>query len=184
MGKTWTEASPDLTRNEKAKQGTPGVPFTNEGVGAGELRHPRLYHGIAIEKGVIYTGSDDGLVYVTRDNCALDKRYACRPAGMPGQRHWGLPFDKATAYIATTRYKFNDKSPGLYKTTDYGKTWTKINNGIPDGTFYKGCEREDPVRKTCCSQAPKQNLYFMERWQKLGTFSEYAGMPDHRFAYP
>ena len=56
------------------------------------------------------------------------------------------PHDKGTAYIATTRYKFNDHTPGLYKTTDYGKTWTKINNGLPKNAFTR-VVREDEVRK-------------------------------------
>src|SRR5439155_556065 len=71
------------------------------------------------------------------------------PAGLPECLINAIevsPFDKATAYIATTRYKFNDYTPGLYKTTDYGKTWIRINNGIPDGAFTR-VVREDDKRK-------------------------------------
>ncbi|MBY0479548.1 MAG: hypothetical protein K2Q24_18005 [Chitinophagaceae bacterium] len=147
MGKTWKEVSPDLTRNEKDKQGKPGVPYTNEAVGAenyGTLAYVLESH---LEKGVIWTGSDDGLVHVTQDNGATWKNVT--PAGLQECLINAIevsPHDKATVYIATTRYKFNDHTPGLYKTTDYGKTWTKINNGIPNNAFTR-VVREDEVRK-------------------------------------
>ena len=67
MGKTWTEASPDLTRNEKAKQGKPGGPYTNEAVGAENYGTLSYVIESPNEKGVIYTGSDDGFVYITKD---------------------------------------------------------------------------------------------------------------------
>lgn len=159
MGKTWTEASPDLTRNEKEKQGTPGVPFTNEGVGAENYGTLAYIMESPLEKGVIYTGSDDGLVYVTRDNCAHWTNIT--PSGLEECLINAIevsPFDKATAYIATTRYKFNDKTPGLYKTSDYGKTWTKINNGIPDGAFTR-VVREDPVRKDLLFAGTETGIY-------------------------
>ena len=158
-GKTWKEVSPDLTRNEKEKQGKAGVPYTNEGVGGENYGTLSYVLESPFEKGVIYTGSDDGLVYITKD----------------GGEHWqnitppGLqeclinaievsPFDKATAYIATTRYKFNDKTPGLYKTTDYGKTWTKISNGIPTGAFTR-VVREDDTRKDLLFAGTETGLY-------------------------
>ncbi len=68
------------------------------------------------------------------------------------------PHDPATAYIATTRYKFNDHTPGLYKTTDYGKTWTRINNGIPNGAFTR-VVREDEVRKDLLFAGTETGLY-------------------------
>ena len=140
FGKTWKEVSPDLTRNEKEKQGTPGVPYTNEAVGAENYGTLAYVVESPHEKGVIWTGSDDGLVHVTRDGGATWKNVT--PKGLAECLINAIevsPFDKATAYIATTRYKFNDHAPGLYKTTDYGATWTKIDAGIPaDGLHPRG----------------------------------------------
>ncbi len=159
MGKTWTEASPDLTRNEKEKQGKPGIPFTNEAVGAENYGTLAYILESPHEKGVIYTGSDDGYVYLTKDNGAHWQNIT--PAGLQECLVNAIevsPFDKATAYIATTRYKFNDHTPGLYKTTDYGKTWTKISNGIPDGAFTR-VVREDPVRKDLLFAGTETGIY-------------------------
>ena len=96
---------------------------------------------------MIWTGSDDGLVHVTRDGGATWKNVT--PQGLAECLINAIevsPFDKATAYIATTRYKFNDHAPGLYKTTDYGATWTKIDRGIPANAFTR-VVREDDVRR-------------------------------------
>ncbi len=119
MGKTWTEASPDLTRNEKAKQGTPGGPYTNEAVGAENYGTLSYIIESPNEKGVMYTGSDDGFVYITKDGGKNWKNVT--PAGLAECLINAIevsPFDNATAYIATTRYKFDDHTPGLYKTTN------------------------------------------------------------------
>ncbi len=147
MGKTWKEISPDLTRNEKEKQGKGGGPYTNEAVGAENYSTLAYINISQHEKGVIWTGSDDGLVHLTRDGGANWKNVT--PAGLPETLINAIevsPHDKATAYIATTRYKFNDHAPGLYKTTDYGATWTKIDNGIPGNAFTR-VVREDEVRR-------------------------------------
>jgi photosystem II stability/assembly factor-like uncharacterized protein len=146
-GRTWTEASPDLTRNEKAKQGKGGGPYTNEAVGAENYGTLAYVQESPLEKGVIWTGSDDGLVYLTRDG---GKNWTnVTPAGLQECLVNAIevsPHDKATAYIATTRYKFNDHRPGIYKTTNYGKSWTKITTGMPENAFTR-VVREDPVRK-------------------------------------
>ncbi len=147
MGKTWKEVSPDLTRNEKAKQGTPGVPYTNEAVGAENYGTLAYVVESPHEKGVIWTGSDDGLVQLTRDGGATWTNVT--PKGLAECLVNAIevsPHDKATAYIATTRYKFDDHAPGLYKTTNYGATWTKIDRGIPAGAFTR-VVREDEVRR-------------------------------------
>jgi photosystem II stability/assembly factor-like uncharacterized protein len=147
IGKTWKEVSPDLTRNEKEKQGKGGGPYTNEAVGAENYGTLAYVAESPHEKGVIWTGSDDGFVQVTRDGGATWKNVT--PKGLAECLINAIeisPFDKATAYIATTRYKFNDHAPGLYKTTDYGASWTKIDTGIPANAFTRVI-REDDVRR-------------------------------------
>jgi photosystem II stability/assembly factor-like uncharacterized protein len=147
MGVTWKEVSPDLTRNEKSKQGKGGGPYTNEAVGAENYGTLSYVIESPHEKGMIWTGSDDGLVHVTRDGGATWQNVT--PAGLQECLINAIevsPHDKAVAYIATTRYKFNDHSPGLYKTTDYGKTWNKIVTGLPNNAFTR-VVREDDKRK-------------------------------------
>jgi len=109
MGKSWKEVSPDLTRNEKEKQGRGGGPYTNEAVGAENYGTLSYVIVSPHEKGVIWTGSDDGLVYLTRDGGANWKNVT--PKGLAECLINAIelsPHDKATVYIATTRYKFND----------------------------------------------------------------------------
>lgn len=164
MGRTWQEASPDLTRNEKDKQGKGGGPYTNEAVGAENYGTLAYVMESPLEKGVIWTGSDDGLVYLTTDGGKNWKNVT--PAGLAECLVNAIevsPHDKATAYIATTRYKFNDHTPGIYKTTDYGKTWTKITTGLPDNAFTR-VVREDNVQK---------DLLFAGT--ELGVFISYNG---------
>lgn len=159
MGKTWTEASPDLTRNEKDKQGKGGGPYTNEAVGAENYGTLSYVMESPHEKGVIWTGSDDGYVYLTKDGGANWQNVT--PKGLAECLINAIevsPHDKATAYIATTRYKFNDHTPGLYKTTDYGKTWTKIDTGIPTGAFTR-VVREDQERKDLLFAGTETGVY-------------------------
>ncbi|HEV8507491.1 MAG TPA: hypothetical protein VGQ53_18895 [Chitinophagaceae bacterium] len=158
-GKTWKEASPDLTRNDKEKQGKPGVPYTNEAVGAENYGTLTYIMESPHEKGVIYTGSDDGIVSLTRDNGAHWQNIT--PQGLEECLINAIevsPFDKATVYIATTRYKFNDHTPGLYKSTDYGKTWVKVSSGIPDGAFTR-VVREDDTRKDLLFAGTETGIY-------------------------
>jgi len=159
-GETWEEISPDLTRNDKAKQGKSGGPITTDVTGV------ELYSVIfalgesAADPGVIWAGSDDGLVHVTRDNGKTWQNVT--PKGMP---EWiqinsieASPRDKGTAYVAATMYKWDDFKPYLFKTSDYGKTWTKIVNGIPDGAFTR-VVREDPTRQGLLYAGTETGLY-------------------------
>jgi hypothetical protein len=158
LGVTWTEISPDLTRNEKSKQGKGGIPFTNEAVGA-ENYGTLAYVTVSPHENVIWTGSDDGLVYVSLDGGKNWRNVT--PNGLQECLINAIevsPHDKATAYIATTRYKFNDHAPAIYKTTDYGKTWTKIVNGIAPNAFTR-VVREDNVRKDLLFAGTEIGLY-------------------------
>ena len=147
LGRTWKAVSPDLTRNEKEKQGKGGGPYTNEAVGAENYGTLAYVAESPHEKGVIWTGSDDGLVQLTRDAGATWKNVTPKDLGECLVNAIEIsPFDKGTAYIATTRYKFNDHTPGLYKTADYGATWTRIDRGIPRSAFTR-VVREDSARR-------------------------------------
>ncbi len=159
MGLSWEEISPDLTRNDDSKQGKGGGPYTNEAVGAENYGTIAYMIESPHEKGVFWTGSDDGLVHITRDGGANWTNVT--PKGLQECLINAIdisPHDPATAYIATTRYKFNDYKPGLYKTTDYGSTWKKIDQGIPYGAFTR-VVREDQQRKDLLYAGTEKGIY-------------------------
>jgi hypothetical protein len=169
MGNSWKEVSPDLTRNDTAKQGKGGGPYTNEAVGAENYGTLSYVMESPHEKGVIWVGSDDGLVHLTRDggenwvNVTPKNLKECLINAIEVSPH-----DSATAYLATTRYKFNDYTPGLYKTTDYGKTWTNISTGIPQGAFTR-VVREDDKQKDMLFAGTETGMYISwnggKKWQ-------------------
>lgn len=159
MGVTWEEVSPDLTRNMDDKQGKGGGPYTVEAVGAENYGTIAYMIESPHEKGVFYTGSDDGLVYITKDGGANWENIT--PKGLQECLVNAIevsPQDPATVYIATTRYKFNDYAPGLYKSTDYGKTWANISNGIPYGSYTR-VVREDPAKKDLLYAGTEKGIY-------------------------
>jgi photosystem II stability/assembly factor-like uncharacterized protein len=159
-GETWEEMSPDLTRNDRSKQGKSGGPVTSDITGVEVYDTIFALAESAVEHGVIWAGSDDGLVHVTRDNGTTWQNVT--PKGIP---EWiqinsidASPRDRGAAYLAGTMYKLDDFQPYLYRTRDYGKTWTKIVNGIPDGVFTRVI-REDPVRKGLLYAGTETGLY-------------------------
>ena len=158
-GMSWEEISGDLTRNEKSKQGPGGIPFTNEGAG-GENYNTIFYIAESpIEKGVIWTGSDCGLVNVTLDGGKTWTNVT--PADLAESQINSIElssFDKGLAYISATRYKFNDYGAYAYKTTDYGKTWTKINYGVKADDFIKVI-REDKKNKNILYAGSERSFY-------------------------
>jgi photosystem II stability/assembly factor-like uncharacterized protein len=157
-GVTWEEVSPDLTRNEKEKQGKGGGPYTNEAVGAENYGTLAYVLESPTEKGVIWTGSDDGVVSLTRDGGKTwNNMFKTIPECLVNAIEVS-PHDPATVYIATTRYKFNDFAPAIYKTTDYGKTWLNISKGIPYGAYTR-VVREDPVRKGLLYAGTELGMY-------------------------
>ena len=159
MGTTWEKASPDLTKNEIEKQGKGGGPYTNEAVGAENYGTLSYVVESPHEKGVIWVGTDDGLVQLTKDGGANWKNVT--PKGLKECLVNAIdvsPHDPATAYIATTRYKFNDHTPALYKTTNYGKTWTNITKGIPQGAFTR-VVREDDKQKDLLFAGTETGIY-------------------------
>ncbi len=146
-GEHWAEISPDLTRNEPEKQGRNGGPLTPENVGA-EFYNTIFYivespH----EAGTIWVGSDDGLVHVTRDGGANWQDVSPKHGSEAMINAIEIsPHDPGTVYLAVTGYKLNDFKPYIYKTSDYGKSWKRIDKGLPLNAFVR-VVREDPARK-------------------------------------
>jgi len=170
-GQSWEEVSEDLTRNQDAKQGNGGGPYTNEAVGAENYGTISYVIESPHEKGVIWTGSDDGLVHITRDGG--DTWTNVTPSGLPECLINAIdvsPHDPATAYIAATRYKFDDKRPGLYKTNNYGKTWSEVHSGIPNGSFTRVI-REDTQKKGLLFAGTETGIFMSDddgkKWQSL-----------------
>ena len=124
-----------------------GTPYTNEGAGGENYCTITYVIESPLEKGVFYTGSDDGLVHLTKDGGATWTNIT--PEGVKGTLVNAIevsPFDKATAYIAVNNYKFNDFTPLIYKTSDYGKTWIKITEGIPYGAYARVVREDNQVK--------------------------------------
>jgi len=159
-GQSWQIISPDLTRNDSAKLVSSGGPITKDNTSVEYYSTIFAINESPMEEGLIWTGSDDGLVYVTKDNGANWSNVT--PAGMP---EWMMinsieidPFNKGGAYIAGTRYKLGDFRPYLYKTSDYGKTWTKITSGIKNDHFTRVL-RADPKRKGLLYAGTENGMY-------------------------
>lgn len=145
-GLSWTEISPDLTRNDKSKQVAGGAPYTSEGAG-GEVYNTIAYLELSPhDAGVIWTGSDCGLVHVTRDRGARWNNVTPKNLGEVLINSIDVsPHDPGTAYVAATGYKFNDFSPMVFVTKDYGKNWKKIINGIADESFVRVVREDEKV---------------------------------------
>lgn len=170
-GLSWIEISPDLTRNQKERQGPGGTPFTNEAAG-GENYNTIMYFAESPHSSdVIYTGSDDGLVHVTTDggkNWLNVTPHELRESIVNAIEV--SPHDPATAYVAAMRYKFNDEKPYAYKTTDYGKSWEKITSGIESNHFIRVI-REDKKVKNLLYAGTERGIYLSydggKNWEKF-----------------
>jgi len=146
-GVTWETLSEDLTRNDKEHQGKGGKPISNEQITAESYNNLFNIEESPLKEGVIWVGSDDGLVHLTQDGGQTWTNVT--PKGLKESIINVVepsPHDPATAYIAVTGYKLNDFTPYIFKTNDYGVNWEKIVNGIPGDTFARSV-REDPDRK-------------------------------------
>ena len=171
-GQSWQAISPDLTRNDRSKQGPSGGPITKDNTSIEYYDTIFTVMESPVQKDLIWTGSDDGLVQLTRDGGKNWKNVT--PKDMP---EWiqinsldASPHDPGTAYVAATMYKLDDFKPYLYKTSDYGNTWKKIINGIPDGAFTRVI-REDPNRRGLLYAGTETGMYVSfddgENWQSL-----------------
>ena len=159
-GMSWTIISPDLTRNDKAKQAASGGPITKDNTGV------EVYDTIfsvvesPVQKDLIWAGTDDGLVHLTRDGG--QKWENVTPKAMP---EWGTvsmieasPGEAGTAYMAVERHKMDDFAPYVFKTTDFGKSWTKLVNGLP-ANDYVHAVRVDPSRAGLLFAGTEQGVY-------------------------
>ena len=171
-GMSWTIISPDLTRNDKSKQAASGGPITKDNTGV------EVYDTIfsvvesPVQKDLIWAGTDDGLVHVTRDGGQHWENVT--PKAMPD---WGTvsmieasPRDAGTAYMAVERHKSDDFAPYIFKTTDFGKNWTKLISGIP-ANDYVHAVRVDPRRANLLFAGTEQGMYVSfndgAQWQPM-----------------
>ncbi len=172
-GITWEALSPDLTRNDPEKLKASGGPITKDTSGAEHYCTIATLRESAHEAGVFWAGSDDGLVHLSRDGGKHWENVT--PTDLPD---WSFvrtlepsPHDAATCYLAATRYKLDDPTPYLYKTSDYGQTWIKITNGIPADDFTRVI-RADPAQPGLLYAGSETGLYVSlddganwQRWQ-------------------
>ena len=171
-GMNWTIISPDLTRNDKARQAASGGPITKDNTGV------EVYDTIfsvvesPVEKDLIWAGTDDGLVHITRDGGQHWENVT--PKAMP---EWGTVSmieassrEPGTAYIAVERHKMDDFAPYVFKTTDFGNTWTKLINGFPANNYIHAV-RSDPQRPGLLFAGTEQGVYVSfddgAKWQPI-----------------
>ncbi len=163
-GQSWTRISPDLTRNDASKEGSSGgvtgdnlMTFSSETLSNISLS--------PVQAGVIWVGSYDGEVHVTQDG---GKTWTNVTGNLPGLPPWGeitriepSHFAAGTAYLSDDLMMMGDDNPYLYKTTDFGRTWTNISGDIPHSLFsYVHIVREDPVRRGMLYAGTENSIYF------------------------
>ncbi len=171
-GQSWLPISPDLTRNDPAKLVSSGGPITQDNTSVEYYATIFSMAESRLEKGLLWVGSDDGLVHVSRDAGATWANVT--PKQMP---EWSLvsqidpsPHAPGTAYLAVNRYKLDDHRPYVYVTRDYGKSWRAITKGLPEDAFIR-VVREDPARKGLLYAGAETGVFVSlddgARWQSL-----------------
>jgi photosystem II stability/assembly factor-like uncharacterized protein len=159
-GQSWKIISPDLTRNDPEKLKSSGGPITQDNTSVEYYCTIFAAQESPLKEGLLWVGSDDGLVHVTQNGGQTWENVT--PKGMP---EWMMinsvepsAFDAGTCYVAGTKYKTGDFAPYLYKTTDYGKSWTKITNGI-NAEHFTRVVREDPKQKGLLYAGTETGMY-------------------------
>lgn len=181
-GQSWEVISPDLSTNDKTRQqASGGLTFDNIGV-----EYAFTVMAIAesrMEKGLIWAGTNDGQVQLTRDN---GKTWSNVTTSIPNLPPWGTVgniepsrYDAGTAYLTVDLHQVNNRDPFVYRTADYGKTWRAIVNGIPKSMLsYAHCIREDPVRRGLLYLGTENAIYVSfddgENWRPLQTNMPHA----------
>ncbi|MEM6272688.1 MAG: glycosyl hydrolase [Bacteroidota bacterium] len=159
MGQSWETISPDLTRNDSAKLGSSGGPITQDNTSVEYYCTVFAAAESALEPGLIWAGSDDGLVHLTRNGKDWEN---VTPENMP---EWGMvnsleidPRRNGSVYLAVTRYKMGDDTPYIFHTVDYGKSWKLITEGIAPDHFVR-VVRADPERAGLLYAGTERGLY-------------------------
>jgi len=171
-GSSWERISDDLTRNDKTKMGPSGGPITKDNTSVEYYGTIFALAESALERGVLWTGSDDGLLHLSRDSGKTWTNVT--PKDAPQWIMWNSidssPFDKGTVYVAGTTYKTDDFRPYLYRSSDYGATWTKITSGIASDHFTR-VVRSDKRRKGLLYAGTERGMYVSfddgANWQSL-----------------
>jgi photosystem II stability/assembly factor-like uncharacterized protein len=173
-GQSWSPISGDLTRDDKPRQGSSGGPITKDNTSIEYYDTIFTINESRAAKGLIWAGSDDGLINLTRDGGTTWTNVTPPKDILP---EWAQinaidpsPYDPATAYVAATMYKSDNFHPYLYRTTDYGKTWVKIVSGIPENHFTR-VVREDPNHKGMLFAGTEFGIYISydsgDHWQSI-----------------
>jgi photosystem II stability/assembly factor-like uncharacterized protein len=183
LGSSFEVISPDLTRNDPDKLKPSGGPITRDNTGAEVYCTIFALAESPHTPGVLWAGSDDGLIHRTDDGGKNWMRVT--PPDLP---EWALisiielsPHEEGVAFVAATRYKHDDTKPYLYRTRDSGATWTLITNGIPDHEFTRVI-REDPNRRGLLYAGTETGIYIStddgENWQRIGGNFPVTPVPD------
>jgi len=171
-GMSWTRISPDLTRNDKTKQQASGGPITKDNTAVEYYNTIFAFAESPVKAGLFWAGSDDGLIHISTDNGKTWKNVT--PKGLPKWTTISIiepsHFDAGTAYVAARRYRLDDFTPYLYKTTDYGKHWEKISTGMPaTGSVF--VIRQDPKDRNLLFAGTLTGVYVSfndgKLWQSL-----------------
>lgn len=170
-GVTWQEISPDLTRNDPEKQGLNGGPITNEQAGAEYYNTIFYLTESPHQAGELWVGADDGTLSITRDE---GKNWSNITPHKKGDALVNAieisPHAAGTAYVAVAGYKLNDYKPYIYKTTNYGKRWKRIDKGLPDEAFVR-VVREDPKKRGLLFAGTESGMFVSfddgKHWQSL-----------------
>ncbi|HEY4320882.1 MAG TPA: YCF48-related protein [Gemmatimonadales bacterium] len=175
LGQSWKIISPDLTRHDPATLGASGGPLTKDQT---SVEYYATIFAVAespVTPGLVWTGSDDGLIYVSRNANAIKPVWTnVTPKDLPKWTRISIvepsPHHPGTMYFAANRYEMDDMAPYLYRTTDYGVTWKKIVTGIPATEFTRAI-REDLVRPGLLYAATERSMYISydagDHWQSL-----------------
>ena len=171
-GASWQEISPDLTTNDKSKQGPSGGPITKDNTSVEYYCTIFTAAESILEKDLLWTGSDDGLIHISRNGGKSWENVT--PRDVPKWIMWNCietdPFKKGAAYFVGTRYKSDDFAPYIYKTEDYGKSWKLVVNGIPSLHFTRAL-RADRVRPGLLYAGTEYGMYISydggENWKSF-----------------